>query len=105
MLAKMRNVGEACTAANRFYVAEPVAEEFAQRLAERMRQLKVGRGTEPDTDVGPLIDEQQRAKVGELVDDARARGASALVGGRRPIDLDISLSRRSSVTSPRVQGC
>jgi succinate-semialdehyde dehydrogenase / glutarate-semialdehyde dehydrogenase len=81
MLAKMRNVGEACTAANRFHVHESVAAEFARRLAERMRALKVGRGTEPDTDVGPLIDDRQRAKVSELVEDAVGRGARVLLGG------------------------
>jgi succinate-semialdehyde dehydrogenase/glutarate-semialdehyde dehydrogenase len=83
MLAKMRNVGEACTAANRFHVHESLAEDFARRLAERMGALKVGRGTEPDVDVGPLIDEAQRSKVQELVDDAAARGARALIGGHR----------------------
>ncbi|HLM86827.1 MAG TPA: NAD-dependent succinate-semialdehyde dehydrogenase [Solirubrobacteraceae bacterium] len=81
LLAKMRNVGEACTAANRFHVHESVAEEFARRLAERMGALKVGRGTEPDVDVGPLIDEDQRAKVAELVGDAVDRGARLLLGG------------------------
>jgi succinate-semialdehyde dehydrogenase/glutarate-semialdehyde dehydrogenase len=81
ILAKLRNVGEACTAANRFHVHESVAEEFARRLAERMRSLKVGRGTEPDTDVGPLIDGRQRAKVSELVEDAVGRGARVLLGG------------------------
>jgi succinate-semialdehyde dehydrogenase/glutarate-semialdehyde dehydrogenase len=81
LLAKMRNVGEACTAANRFHVHESVAEEFARRLAERMGALKVGRGTEPEVDVGPLIDESQRSKVSELVDDALGRGARALLGG------------------------
>jgi succinate-semialdehyde dehydrogenase/glutarate-semialdehyde dehydrogenase len=83
MMAKMRNVGEACTAANRFHVHESVADEFARRLAEHMGALKVGRGTEPDTDVGPLIDEAQRGKVAELVDDAVDRGARALIGGGR----------------------
>ena len=83
MLAKMRNVGEACTAANRFHVHESVAEEFARRLAERMRALKVGRGTETGTDVGPLIDEDQRTKVAELVTDATDRGARVLLGGER----------------------
>jgi succinate-semialdehyde dehydrogenase / glutarate-semialdehyde dehydrogenase len=83
MLAKMRNVGEACTAANRFHVHEFVAPEFARRLAERMGALKVGRGTEPDTDVGPLIDDAQRGKVEELVGDAVDRGAKALIGGQR----------------------
>jgi succinate-semialdehyde dehydrogenase / glutarate-semialdehyde dehydrogenase len=81
MLAKMRNVGEACTAANRFHVHESLADEFARRLAERMGALKVGRGTEPDTDVGPLIDDDQRTKVAELVDDAKQRGARLLLGG------------------------
>jgi succinate-semialdehyde dehydrogenase/glutarate-semialdehyde dehydrogenase len=83
MLAKMRNVGEACTAANRFHVHESLADEFARRMAERMGALKVGRGTDPDTDVGPLIDEAQREKVSELVDDARERGARVLLGGER----------------------
>jgi succinate-semialdehyde dehydrogenase/glutarate-semialdehyde dehydrogenase len=81
MLAKMRNVGEACTAANRFHVHESLAGEFARRMAERMGALKVGRGTEPDTDVGPLIDQAQRSKVAELVDDAARRGARVLLGG------------------------
>ncbi|HEV7529054.1 MAG TPA: NAD-dependent succinate-semialdehyde dehydrogenase [Solirubrobacteraceae bacterium] len=81
MLAKMRNVGEACTAANRFHVHESLADEFARRIAERMRALKVGRGSDPDTDVGPLIDDKQRAKVAELVDDAKQRGARVLLGG------------------------
>jgi succinate-semialdehyde dehydrogenase / glutarate-semialdehyde dehydrogenase len=83
MVAKMRNVGEACTAANRFHVHESLAEEFARRLAGRMHALKVGRGTEPDTDVGPLIDEAQRTKVAELVADAGDRGAHVLLGGER----------------------
>jgi succinate-semialdehyde dehydrogenase/glutarate-semialdehyde dehydrogenase len=81
LLAKMRNVGEACTAANRFHVQQPVAEEFAARLAERMRRLRVGRGTEEGVDVGPLIDRNQLEKVSELVEDAVARGARTLVGG------------------------
>ena len=81
MLAKMRNVGEACTAANRFHVHESVAAEFAARLAERMSALKVGRGTEEGVDVGPLIDAAQRGKVDELVGDAIARGAKVLIGG------------------------
>jgi succinate-semialdehyde dehydrogenase/glutarate-semialdehyde dehydrogenase len=83
MLAKMRNVGEACTAANRFHVHESVAQEFARLLAERMGALKVGRGTEESTDVGPLIDENQRGKVEELVGDAVERGAKTLIGGAR----------------------
>jgi succinate-semialdehyde dehydrogenase/glutarate-semialdehyde dehydrogenase len=83
VVSKMRNVGEACTAANRFHVQESLAEEFAQRLAQRMGAMKVGRGTEPDVDVGPLIDENQRGKVEDLVADAVSRGARALIGGKR----------------------
>jgi succinate-semialdehyde dehydrogenase/glutarate-semialdehyde dehydrogenase len=81
MMAKMRNMGEACTSANRMYVAAPVADEFARRMAARMEQLRLGRGVESDTDVGPLIDETQRSKVHELVLDAVGRGATVLTGG------------------------
>jgi succinate-semialdehyde dehydrogenase/glutarate-semialdehyde dehydrogenase len=81
LLAKMRNGGEACTAANRFHVQEGVAEEFAEKLAERIGGYKVGRGTEPDVKLGPLIDDAQRQKVAELVDDARDKGAKVLTGG------------------------
>jgi succinate-semialdehyde dehydrogenase / glutarate-semialdehyde dehydrogenase len=84
LLAKMRNIGEACTAANRFHVAESVREEFTQRLAEKMGSLKVGRGTEDDVKVGPLIDEPSREKVKALVDDAVERGGKLLVGGEVP---------------------
>jgi succinate-semialdehyde dehydrogenase/glutarate-semialdehyde dehydrogenase len=80
LLAKMRNIGEACTAANRFHVAEALAGEFAERLADRMSALRLGRGSQEGTDVGPLIDGKGRAKVGELVTDALDKGASALVG-------------------------
>jgi succinate-semialdehyde dehydrogenase / glutarate-semialdehyde dehydrogenase len=83
VIAKMRNIGEACTAANRFHVHESLADEFARRMAERMGAMKVGRGTEPGVDVGPLIDEAQRSKVTELVGDAVARGAKVLLGGER----------------------
>jgi succinate-semialdehyde dehydrogenase/glutarate-semialdehyde dehydrogenase len=81
LIAKMRNIGEACTAANRFHVAAPVAEEFAERLAQKMGSMKVGRGTEDGVEVGPLIDDKQRTKVRELVEDAIGHGARALVGG------------------------
>jgi succinate-semialdehyde dehydrogenase / glutarate-semialdehyde dehydrogenase len=81
LTAKLRNVGEACTAANRFHVHESIAGEFARRMAERMGSLKVGRGTEPGVDVGPLIDGRQRGIVEELVRDANDRGAKLLVGG------------------------
>ena len=80
-VAKMRNVGEACTAANRFHVHESIAAEFAARLTERMAALRVGRGTEPGVDVGPLIDSAQREKVSELVQDATQRGAQLALGG------------------------
>jgi succinate-semialdehyde dehydrogenase/glutarate-semialdehyde dehydrogenase len=83
MIAKLRNVGEACTAANRFHVAGSVADDFANRLAERMGKLRLGRGTEEGVDVGPLINEDQRGKVEDLVEDAVGRGATALVGGSR----------------------
>jgi succinate-semialdehyde dehydrogenase/glutarate-semialdehyde dehydrogenase len=83
MIAKMRNIGEACTAANRFHVAESVHRSFVERLAERMGSLRVGRGTEEGVDVGPLIDSGQRSKVDELVVDAVERGASRVVGGER----------------------
>jgi succinate-semialdehyde dehydrogenase/glutarate-semialdehyde dehydrogenase len=83
MIAKMRNIGEACTAANRFHVAESVMDRFVDRLAERMGSLKVGRGTEEGVQVGPLIDADQRQKVEELVSDAVERGAACVVGGRR----------------------
>jgi succinate-semialdehyde dehydrogenase/glutarate-semialdehyde dehydrogenase len=85
MLAKMRNGGEACTAANRFLVQEGVAREFGRRLAERMGDLRVGRGTEPGVDVGPLIDRGERDKVAALVRDAVDLGAESLTGGR-PLD-------------------
>jgi succinate-semialdehyde dehydrogenase / glutarate-semialdehyde dehydrogenase len=84
LLAKMRNIGEACTAANRFHVADSVAEEFATRLAQKMGALTLGRGTEADAKVGPLIDAPSRDKVAELVEDARSKGARALVGGDVP---------------------
>jgi succinate-semialdehyde dehydrogenase/glutarate-semialdehyde dehydrogenase len=81
MIAKMRNIGEACTAANRFLVEGTVAEEFATKLAARMSSMKIGRGTEDGVQVGPLVDEPTREKVAELVDDAVANGASLVCGG------------------------
>ncbi|HEY6759222.1 MAG TPA: NAD-dependent succinate-semialdehyde dehydrogenase [Baekduia sp.] len=83
LLAKMRNGGEACTSANRFLVHESVAEAFADRLAARIGSLKVGRGAEDGVQVGPLIDEAQRSKVAELVEDAVGKGAKVLCGGSR----------------------
>ena len=81
MLAKMRNIGEACTAANRFYVHDSLVEEFGRRFAERMSALTVGRGTEDGVDVGPLIDAKARDGVAEMVEDAKAQGATVVVGG------------------------
>jgi succinate-semialdehyde dehydrogenase/glutarate-semialdehyde dehydrogenase len=81
LTAKLRNVGEACTAANRFHVHESLAEPFARRLAERMSALKLGRGSEIGVDVGPLIDDRQRGIVRELVGDAVHKGARVLTGG------------------------
>ena len=78
VIAKMRNIGEACTAANRFHVADAVADEFAEKLAAKLGEMKVGRGTEDDVKVGPLIDATQRDKVAELVDDATGKGAEVL---------------------------
>jgi len=83
LVAKMRNVGEACTAANRFHVAGPIAQEFTERIAERMGSMKVGRGTEEGVEVGPLVDADTREKVAGLVEDAVGKGASVLVGGSR----------------------
>jgi succinate-semialdehyde dehydrogenase/glutarate-semialdehyde dehydrogenase len=82
VIAKMRNIGEACTAANRFHVAGRVADEFASKLAAKLGEMKVGRGTEDDVKVGPLIDAAQRGKVADLVQDATGKGAQVLVGGR-----------------------
>jgi succinate-semialdehyde dehydrogenase/glutarate-semialdehyde dehydrogenase len=81
LLAKMRNGGEACTSANRFHVHGAVADTFAEKLADKLGGLKVGRGTEPDVKVGPLIDDDQRGKVAGLVEDAVGKGAKVLVGG------------------------
>ncbi|OZD74809.1 NAD-dependent succinate-semialdehyde dehydrogenase [Rhodococcus sp. 05-339-2] len=84
MVAKMRNMGEACTAANRFFVHRSVTAQFADALAERMGALSVGAGSTPGTEVGPLIDDAGRTKVQTLVDDALGRGARAIVGGVAP---------------------
>jgi succinate-semialdehyde dehydrogenase/glutarate-semialdehyde dehydrogenase len=82
MLAKMRNIGEACTSANRFYVHESVAEEFSRKFAARMSRLTIGKGTRKDVTVGPLIDAKAVAKVTELLDDAVAKGARVVTGGQ-----------------------
>ena len=107
MIAKMRNIGEACTSANRFHVAESVADEFAEKLGERMGALKLGRGTEDGVDVGPLIDADQRDKVAELVEDAVDKGATCVVGGkqrrRRRLLLRADRARRRPRRRPRAQ--
>ncbi|GAB3431761.1 NAD-dependent succinate-semialdehyde dehydrogenase [Flindersiella endophytica] len=87
MLAKMRNIGEACTAANRFYVQSGVAEAFSEKLAARMGELKLGRGVDDGVSVGPLIDAGAVSKVSELVDDALRRGAHTVLAGG-PVDGD-----------------
>jgi succinate-semialdehyde dehydrogenase/glutarate-semialdehyde dehydrogenase len=81
MLAKFRNIGQACTAANRFFVHESIAEEFAARVTERVRALTVGRGTESGITIGPLIDDRAVEKAASLVRDAVERGAEVRVGG------------------------
>jgi succinate-semialdehyde dehydrogenase/glutarate-semialdehyde dehydrogenase len=83
MIAKMRNIGEACTAANRFLVERPVMARFAERLAAAMGGLVVGDGLDERVAVGPLINDAAVAKVDELVGDARDRGARVLCGGHR----------------------
>ena len=84
MVAKMRNQGEACTAANRIYVHEAVAAEFTRRLSDAMGKLKVGDGTDPSVDVGPLVNASTRDKVAAFVADAVAKGARVEIGGQTP---------------------
>ncbi|WGW11303.1 NAD-dependent succinate-semialdehyde dehydrogenase [Saxibacter everestensis] len=84
MMAKMRNMGEACTAANRMFVHRDVAEEFGHKLADRMSALAVGNGADAETEVGPLIDSDGLSKVQSLVDDAVSKGAAVVAGGSRP---------------------
>jgi succinate-semialdehyde dehydrogenase / glutarate-semialdehyde dehydrogenase len=94
-LAKMRNGGEACTAANRFYVHEAVADEFTAAFAARLGALKVGPGLEDGTELGPLVNEDTRSKVASLVDEATAAGGRVLTGGVAP-------DRRGYFYSPTV---
>jgi succinate-semialdehyde dehydrogenase/glutarate-semialdehyde dehydrogenase len=84
MLAKLRNMGEACTAANRFLVHESVADEFAKRLTDKMSKLKVARGLEDGANIGPLIEEKARQGVHALVEDAKQKGAKVVLGGEIP---------------------
>ena len=83
-LAKMRNGGEACTAANRFYVHQAVADEFSARFAQRLAALRVGPGLDDGTDLGPLVNEDTRSKVASLVDDAAKTGGRVVTGGQAP---------------------
>ncbi|MGF3056015.1 NAD-dependent succinate-semialdehyde dehydrogenase [Microbacterium sp. YY-01] len=83
MIAKFRNIGQACTAANRFIVHESVVEEFAARLTERVTRMRIGRGTDDGVDIGPLIDDDAVEKAAQLVDDAVSRGAQIHTGGSR----------------------
>jgi succinate-semialdehyde dehydrogenase/glutarate-semialdehyde dehydrogenase len=82
MVAKFRNIGQACTAANRFHVQAGIAPEFTRRLADRLAAMTLGRGTDDGVEVGPLVDDAGRTKVAELVDDAVRKGATVATGGR-----------------------
>src|SRR3546814_15818322 len=84
MVAKMRNLGSACTAANRFYVHEAVHDAFAAKLAARMGAMRVGNPLDEGVEVGSLVNQDTFAKVGAFVDDAVAKGARVLTGGRPP---------------------
>ncbi|MCI4370168.1 MAG: aldehyde dehydrogenase family protein, partial [Thermoplasmata archaeon] len=85
LVAKLRNAGQACTSANRFYVEHSVAAEFGQRLATRMAGLRVGPGLEEGVEIGPLINGEALDKVSELVAGALSQGARPLIGGSRPV--------------------
>jgi len=84
MIAKMRNGGEACTAANRFYVHDAVAAEFTQKFAARLAALNVGPGLADGTDLGPLVNADTRSKVAQLVDEAARHGGRVVTGGQAP---------------------
>src|SRR5277367_4505701 len=84
MIAKMRNMGEACTAANRFYIHEKVQDEFTKKLTAKMAGLKMGNGLDDGVALGPLVNQEGRDKVIELVDDAVKKGAKVLTGGKAP---------------------
>lgn len=87
---KMRNMGQTCVSANRFYVQRGIAPEFSRRLVERLSAMPVGFGTVPETEVGPLVDRSAVEKVEEHVADAVAKGATVLLGGRRPEDASLA---------------
>ena len=84
MLAKMRNGGEACTAANRLYVANSLLDDFTDKFVKKMGELNIGNGLEPSSKLGPLINPKQVASVQELVDDAVEKGATIALGGQAP---------------------
>lgn len=110
--AKMRNMGEACTAANRILVQESIAAEFAQKLADKFASLKVGDGLHKDTDIGPMIDHRAITGIQSLVDDAYAHGAKALTGGKPiegngsfyPPTVLVNVSRNSRIMQEEVFG-
>ena len=83
LVAKIRNAGESCIGANRFYAHSSIIDDFSKRLSDKMSQLKVGPGLTPGVDVGPLVNADTRDKVEELVDQAVDKGATVLTGGRR----------------------
>lgn len=84
MQAKLRNMGEACTAANRFIVHESVLDEFTDKFAQSMSELKIGRGVSEGTNIGPVIDQKARESIHALVEDAKANGATVVLGGEIP---------------------
>jgi succinate-semialdehyde dehydrogenase/glutarate-semialdehyde dehydrogenase len=95
MLAKMRNSGEACTAANRFYVHKDLYKGFTDGIVKRMSEIKLGEATDPESTLGPMVNEKAVIKIGELVDDAVAKGGKLLLGGQR-------LNRPGSYYPPTV---
>jgi succinate-semialdehyde dehydrogenase/glutarate-semialdehyde dehydrogenase len=112
LLAKFRNIGQACTAANRIIVHESIADAFAQRVSDRVAQMKIGRGAEESTDIGALVDDRAVAKAERLVADAVATGATVLTGGKsiegpgnyfQPTVLD-RLSPHSALMSEEIFG-
>jgi succinate-semialdehyde dehydrogenase/glutarate-semialdehyde dehydrogenase len=99
--AKFRNIGQACTAANRFIVHESVADEFARRVTERVQGFGIGRGTEDGVTIGPLIDDRAVRKATDLVDDAVSKGATLLTGGSS-IDGDGSFFEPTVITDVKA---
>ena len=112
MVAKMRNGGQACTAANRIYVQRGIHDEFSRRLSERMSRLNVGPGTATGTEVGPLVDEASVGKVNDLVEDAVSHGAKVVLGGKRmdsrgffyPPTVVTGVSARSRIVTEEIFG-